>query len=290
MYCGIFALWSCPLIKKYLIGNVPKNKITSSLYLVSIGTKKPDPFDKFVSSWWSAVEKMNPLPDEIIICASEGNTCKILDIPRFAKNRTTIIYINSNAPMSSHLNAAVENCNGKWISWIGIDDLPLEGLFSSITGAEKKKCEIILSGIKTSSGKTIFSNWDRLVPSNNNTVMGNTVCTKDLWKRAGGYPNIYFNDWGFWLRCYSLKPKIHETRDLTMLFSDSEDYARRSGLKNYKEFERAFTEITKIKSELRLKVNLKTKIVISVEKLVNKTKIIVRKFAIKFLFPDDFYS
>ena len=248
------------------------------MYLISLGLETPDPFDKFADSWWRAVEKMNPIPDEIVICATVGNSCKILEIPLFAKTRTIVVHLDVKEPVSAYLNNAVYHCNGKWISWVGIDDLPLENLFTSVPTAEKKKKEIILSGIKTTSGQVIYSKWEKLVQSNSNTVMSNTVCTKELWVKAGGYPNVYFNDWGFWLRCYSLNPKIHKTKLVTMLFNDSEDYVRRSGLKNFDKFEAGFLEIKKIKSELNLNVNFKMKITLSIDKLVTKIVKVAKRF------------
>jgi hypothetical protein len=252
--------------------------VKTSLYLVSLGVKKPDVFDEFATSWWRAVEKMKPMPDEIIICATIGNNCKILEIPLFAKNRTSIVNVNPNETMSAHLNTAVDNCKGKWISWVGIDDLPLENLFSSVETAEKKKCEVILSGIKTTSGQVIFSNWERLAISSNNTVMSNTVCTKNLWRKAGGYPDVYFNDWGFWIHCFSLNPKIYKTQHITMLFNDSETHIRRSGQNNRDKFKAGILEIDKIKSNLNLKSKLRIKIVILIEKLIDRTKILIKIF------------
>lgn len=249
---------------------------STSLYVISLGVKKPDPFDRFVEAWWRAIEKMNPQPDEIVICATIGNACKILEVPLFAKQRTTIIYVNSDEPVSTYLNTAVEHCNGKWISWVGIDDLPLESLFSRVNAADEKKSDIVLSGIKTTSGQVIYSNWEQLVESTSNTVMSNTVCTKDLWKKAGGYPDIYFNDWGFWLYCYSLKPKILKTKLITMLFNDSEDYVRLSGLKNYDKFEDAFIEIDRIKCELNLKVKFKIKVTSLIKRKIRNIKKVIK--------------
>jgi hypothetical protein len=250
----------------------------TSLYVISLGVRQPDTFDKFADSWWHAVERMTPMPDEIVICATIGNTCKILEVPEFAKNKTSIVYVNPNEPMSTHLNTAVEHCTGKWISWIGIDDLPLENLFSSVAVADRKNKDIILSGIKTTSGKVIYSDWEQLAQSKNNTVMGNTVCTKALWEKVGGYPNIYFNDWGFWLYCHSLKPKIYKTKFITMLFNDSEDYSRRSGLKNFDKFEEAMIEIEKIKSELKLKIKLGTRMRFLFRNFITNIKKIVKRF------------
>ncbi|NBW21800.1 MAG: hypothetical protein EBR82_78985, partial [Caulobacteraceae bacterium] len=35
-----------------------------------------------------------------------------------------------------------------------------------------------------------------------NHVMGTSWFTKDIFKRVGGYPDVYWSDWGFWWKCW----------------------------------------------------------------------------------------
>ena len=232
-------------------------KPTTSLYVVSIGTNKPDKFDQFALDWWKAVSELDPMPDQIVICATEGNTCKILDVPSFAIEITNIVFVNNNSTMADHLNCAVKATTGMWNSWIGIDDQVAPNLFSEVNTATDLHADLIITGMTTFSGKVVYGNWNKLMRSRNNSVLRNTICRKVLWEKVGGYPNLYFNDWGFWIKCWGKKPKIYKSKKVHMIFNDSETHNRLSGLANQDKFPIAYEQIESLKRDLGYKRNFR---------------------------------
>jgi hypothetical protein len=154
----------------------------------------------------------------------------------------------SDGTLADYLNAAVEATETDWVMWTGLDDRPLPSAFLNLPSPHE--CDLIAGGIIISTGGAILSNFRALPTHDGNTVMSNTLHTREIWQRAGGYPDVYFNDWGFWLRCAALNPRIYEPKAFQMWYENSDNQGRLSGQDNRDKFDHAVREIVDLKREL----------------------------------------
>ena len=54
-----------------------------------------------------------------------------------------------------------------------------------------------------------------------NHVMGTSWFTKDFWGRVGGYPDVYWSDWGFWWKCHVHGARWYKPAGVQVLVNDT---------------------------------------------------------------------
>lgn len=151
---------------------------------------------QFVDRWWSSVVAINPA--EVIVVHTDPEPLGLL------AKAPSQLNVRSMPMAGSHpvaLNVAIEAATQPWVSAIGVDDCYRPGATELLPQADAMGAEIMLWDhyeIGSHVWRT-FWNAERLTTAN--TVQGASPFRRSLWQRAGGFPDIAWSDWGFWLRC-----------------------------------------------------------------------------------------
>ena len=56
-----------------------------------------------------------------------------------------------------------------------------------------------------------------------NRYVAGSPFTKDIWLRAGGFPDIAHCDWGFWRRCAKLNARFEAANRVAYLYRDERE-------------------------------------------------------------------
>ena len=190
-----------------------------ALYAMSASPGPQDTFKHFVPRWWSAVEAMRPLPDQVVIACREPDYSGIEQVPASLQSRTSII-----TAKATHLNelydVAIAACDTKWVAWCGLDDIMMPDAFADISDADAAGAELLVGRVRWVSGGEWAGSWEPDRLGDYNTLPACSPHTKQLWADVGGYPVVYFADWAFWAKVARRGVRfMHATRP-QMLFDD----------------------------------------------------------------------
>ena len=155
-----------------------------------------------VQGWWDSVQALNPPVDDIVIAYHPDDDCGVNDLPcRLVECRTR--------SCDAMINAAVAESQPGWIAPLAMDDRFCVDAFSCMPPNIDKIADVVANTIQFMSTSNINpSAPERMgVDRFHNHVMGTSWFTKEIWQRAGGWPNVYWSDWAFWWKCW-----VHDAR------------------------------------------------------------------------------
>lgn len=206
------------------------NPVTVSLCVLSLGRNEPDVFAQYVEGWFRAVEGMNPKPDEICIGYFEPDTAGVTEYAKFGVSiPVTLVPVSSELPIADVINATVEATSSDWFSWIGLDDIALPEAFVDLQAAEDSGAELLGGVCLFSDGGQWKEQWNPGALLTRTTIPGNSPIRKSVWERVGGYDEVYFHDWAFWLKLANAGVKVAHTSKPGMIFHSGENHETRSG-------------------------------------------------------------
>jgi hypothetical protein len=197
---------------------------TISLYTIAQGVE----YAQFASRWWSSVVAMDPLPDEVVIVIGKEDHAGIRDLVTDDVN-TRIVELDE--PFSNaYFRAGADAGSCTWIGFCGIDDQMLPQAYADIPEATRAGAEILVGTVLLSSGTIWRGSWNPLSLRQFNTLPAHSPVRRSLYERAGGFPDIHWSDWGFWLRCADLHPQVMNSSHPTAIFDVGEDRETMSGV------------------------------------------------------------
>ena len=195
-----------------------------SLYTVAEG----EDYAPFVKGWWESVQTVVPMPDEIVVVIGKddhANARPIMD------NDERVTLIELDEPFSNNFfTAGVEACTGDWISFCGIDDRMLPLAYNELSIADHQGAEIMVGTIVLSNGATWRGIWDPTALQHHNTLPAHSPFRKSLYDRVGGFPDIRWSDWGFWLKCARAGVNVHHSSQPIAIFDIGEGRETMSGV------------------------------------------------------------
>jgi glycosyltransferase involved in cell wall biosynthesis len=113
-------------------------------------------------------------------------------------------------PEAVFRNIACRHAENGWLWQIDVDDRILPDALSVLDGRD---CDVVQVGLVAMDNEnwkiipSVRSNADYLSNDDNSYTAGSPF-TKDVWERAGGFPYIGYNDYGFWRRCARIDAKF----------------------------------------------------------------------------------
>ena len=156
---------------------------------VTIWTTVFGGYHRFLGGWLEAAEAANP--DRILV---------VSDLRLKVSADVVVARPSGRFPEASMRNVACQNGDG-WLWQIDVDDRIMPDALQVLKG---RTCDIVQVGyVSTAGGRrlpTMTSNEQYLAQRHNEWMSGSPF-TKDIWERAGGFPDIAWSDWGFWRRC-----------------------------------------------------------------------------------------
>jgi hypothetical protein len=155
---------------------------------VTVWTTVFGTYHRFLDGWLEAATQAGA--DRLLIVSDRP-----LDVPA-----DVVVQEPQGAfPESFMRNVACKNGDG-WLWQIDVDDRIMPDALEVLHGRD---CDVVQVGYVT--GKrglcipAVVPNA-RYLNSPNGYTSGSPF-TKDVWERAGGFPDIAWSDWGFWRRC-----------------------------------------------------------------------------------------
>ena len=150
-----------------------------------------------VQGWWDSVQALNPPADDVVIAYHPDDDCGVKDLPyRLVECRTRTC--------DAMINAAIETIESGWIAPLAMDDRFYPDAFACMPANIDKIADVVANTLRFKSNGGVNPSMPELMSSQpmSNHVMGTSWFTKDIFERVGGYPDVYWSDWGFWWKCW----------------------------------------------------------------------------------------
>lgn len=181
-------------------------------------------YQSFVKPWRESILRMNRKPDEIVIVIGSEDSTKVRSHD-WSNIPTKIIELNE--PFSNHFfNAATDAATSEWISYCGIDDLMLPDAYIDLDN----DTDISVGSVMLDEQTLWEGTWDKEFMKHFNPLPAHSLYKRALWEKVGGYPDIRWSDWGFWLRCAQTNPKVSQGKNPVAIFDTGEGRETMSGL------------------------------------------------------------
>ena len=198
--------------------------VTVTLYTVVEGEQH----GRFIPRWWESVQRMTPAPDEVLIVT--GNTHKTM-IESLDRQHLNLTIVHLDEPFSNnYFRTGIEHAASEWIGFSGIDDIMLPHAYKDLPNAHAAGADIMVGTIILSNGTTWRGTWNTHALTQHNTLPAHSPFTRNLYNRAGGFPDIHWSDWGFWLRCATVGAKPFHSPEPIAIFDIGDTHETMSGV------------------------------------------------------------
>ena len=181
----------------------------------------------FIPRYWEAVKGLNRQPDQIVIVYHESNLTRFPEsVPAEYRSRVTVV--ETSKPHNGGVaNMSAEVADTDWVAFCGLDDQLLPEAYDeldSVGGAE-----ILVGNLRMSDGSNFHGVWNPDLLRAQNTLPALSPYRKALWERVGGWPDIYWGDWGFWIKCAVAGVETFQGHNFQALFDMGENHETDSG-------------------------------------------------------------
>jgi hypothetical protein len=212
---------------------------------IGICTSFYNGYDKFLPRWAKSIAALKTKPKFVSVYASgpydHKNTKEAMDILQRAGIQFIFDFSVYHSSMGRARNAAVENCNSRWIMYLDVDDTILPDAIDIIAKYENKAC-VICTGLKVAGKKKkfIYTNTTRKsILSGKHGSSSHSVYKKNLWHKA---PYIETNDYieqPFWLGLAQARASFIGTKEICTIYHSRSDGHNRSMTQEQKKEARA---------------------------------------------------
>jgi len=150
-----------------------------------------------VQGWWDAIQALNPAADDVVVAYHPDDDCGVEDLP------CRLVQCEIRTPAAMY-HAAIATIKEGWIAGCAMDDRFYPDAFGCMPDNLDKVADVVANTLRfMSNGGVNPSAPERFATHPMvNHVMGTSWFTKDIWERTGGYPDVYWSDWGFWWKCH----------------------------------------------------------------------------------------
>ena len=170
-----------------------------------------DKYKQFVPSWWESILNLNTKPKEVIVVHNPQDDTGVADLP------VKLIPVNS-CNFTEMTNMGFKEVKTKWTGSLSLDDQYKSDSLEDIKYANN--FDIIgCNGINMSNGEYNSSNLEA-IRDGNNYMLGFSFFTKQIYAKVGGWPNIYWSDWGFWWLCYKSGARFTNSMRAEVVIND----------------------------------------------------------------------
>jgi len=182
----------------------------------------------FLPRWWKAISRLDRQPDQIVIVHHESNLARVPEsVPAEYASRVKLV----STPVedgNAYGNLCVTAADTDWVAFCGLDDQVLPNGYDELV--ECGSAEIMVGGIRLSSGSEVRGVWDVEQLKRTNVMVAHSPFRKSLWERVGRGPEIYWSDWGFWAKCAMAEATTFRAQNVQVLFDLGESHETESGV------------------------------------------------------------
>jgi hypothetical protein len=177
-------------------------------------------YARFIPDYWAGIESLERQPDQIVLLIHEDDEAGLADsIPARYKSIVRIEW--TRLPHSSRMiNEQIRLIEADWVCFCGLDDVALPSAYNELDGLEN--VEILVGNLQLSSGGEIRGQWNPDELKRHNTLPNHSPYRKSLWDRVGGWPEIYWADWGFWMKCAMAGATVERSTNFQARFHTGE--------------------------------------------------------------------
>jgi hypothetical protein len=200
---------------------------TKSLSLAVHTSSHAERYGVFIPRYWEAMKSLNRQPDQIVILYHESNLARFPEsVPSQYKSRVKVVETNKQHSAET-VNLNIEAAETDWVAFCGLDDQLFPEAYDELT--DVGEAEILVGNVKMSNGVDFRGVWDPELLKSRNTLTALSPYRKALWERVGGWPNIRWNDWGFWIKCAMAGVQTFQGTNFQALFDVGETHLTDSG-------------------------------------------------------------
>lgn len=149
-------------------------------------------YERFISQWEHAIKALDPRPDAVLAVCDRNYPIGCAHV--FCADCTW------QYPQAFYLQQAVSLAMTEWVWIVDIDDLALP---DALAGIDDVDADVWQMGFHRSDGVTHIpprlTGADYLM-SLRNVFAAGSAFRLEAFNRAGGFPDIAFQDWGLWRR------------------------------------------------------------------------------------------
>jgi hypothetical protein len=150
--------------------------------------------------------------DEVIVHVNDKLTAYMMDVPKNCR----IIYQEERCTVQEALNRCIYLAVGEYILPFTDDDyFDRKSLKEAIDFVRytNEKLDILYYPVYVGNDKEGWRLWAEHIVTYEKLLEGNLIpfsCIykKDVWERIGGYKDVPFSDWFFWLEALQLRFKL----------------------------------------------------------------------------------
>ena len=160
----------------------------------------------FVPRFWQAIKAMSPRPAEVVVVHTDPEPLGILTS---CWGHTDVrAVVPDGTSMAEMINAGVRAASQEWCCTVGVDDMLTPDALRHLPDAMRVGAEIMAWDHQEENGAVYVSTWEPYRLLRYNTLTGSSPFTRGIWSHCGGFPDVAWCDWGFWLRCASVGARV----------------------------------------------------------------------------------
>jgi hypothetical protein len=180
----------------------------------------------FLPRWWQALATLERQPDQIVIVHHESNLARVPEsVPAEYASRVKLVGTDAEAGFL-YPNLCVQAADTDWVAFCGLDDQVLPNAYDELAECG---AEILVGNLRLSNGGESKGSWDVGRLRVENTLPALSPFRKSLWERVGGWPHVYWGDWGFWMKCAIGGATTLRSDNFQALFDLGETHETESG-------------------------------------------------------------
>jgi len=165
-----------------------------------------------IAGWWDSIQALNPAANDVVVAYHPDDDCGAQDLP------CRLVKCETRTP-GAMLNAAIATVKEGWIAGCAMDDRFYPNAFTCLP---EDDFDVVANTLRfMSNGGVNPSAPERFATHPMvNHVMGTSWFTKEIWERVGGYPSVYWSDWGFWWKCHVHGARWYKPAGVQVLVND----------------------------------------------------------------------
>lgn len=187
-----------------------------------------NPYARFVTRWWAAVGAMVPAPAEVVVVHTYPEPLGIIAAapPGIAVKSVPIKPTRPN----EFANAGIEAASHPWVSVIGVDDFYRPDALAGLAEADACGADIMVWDQEELGSHVWGCYWCPATLRQANTLAGSCPVRRILWARVGGFPDLGWSDWAFWLKAAAVGAKAWHCGRVGVVFDPGRDHETFSGV------------------------------------------------------------
>ena len=195
--------------------------------IVAVWGEPGNRYSRFVSRWWDAIAAMKPRPAEVVVVHSDPEPLGLLAAAPDGIPVVAVPFAGSHAAMC---NAGVRAASQPWCSTIGVDDCYCPDALGLLGAADAIGADVMVWNHRERDSDHVWECfWSSRHLRRCNTVQGASPFRKALWERVGGFPDLAWFDWGFWLMAAKHDAMALNTNRIGVIFDAGHSHDTFSG-------------------------------------------------------------